>query len=75
MFKQRKPKRFKYKPRYQNEGGMAPKDDLESRWDAIRDEVRGKTTKNVAKPLPLKTLIILLIAIVVAMYILEGYIN
>ncbi|GEM_PF-2775529 len=75
LFKQRKPKRFTYKRRFQDNGEKSAHDDMESRWEAIRDDVRGKTQRNVAKPLPLKTLVILLIALFVLMYILEGYIN
>lgn len=75
MFKQKKPRRFNYKPQYHKDGKLEPEDDLQSRWEAIRDEVRHKTNRNVAKPLPLRTLLIMLVALFVVLYILEGYIK
>ena len=69
MFKQRKNKRFSYKPRFQDSSEQKSKDDFEAKWN----EARRQTQRRGSILTSLPFLIIMLIAIVILMYILDGY--
>ena len=71
MFNQRKSKRFSYKSRFQTSEDSESKSELEEKWHDIRGTV--KRRGNVLTSLP--ALIVMLVAIFVLIYILEGYIN
>lgn len=75
MFNQRKNKRFSYKPRFQDSETdnhrEESKDDLERKWV----EMKGNTNRKSNKLFSLPALIIMLIALFVLMYVLEGYIK
>ncbi len=75
MFNQRKNKRFNYKPRFQDSEADShrkeSKDDLERKWH----EIKGNTKRKSNKLFSLPSLIIMLIALFVLMYVLEGYIK
>ena len=67
MFKQRKNKRFSYKPRFQDSSEQKSKDDFEAKWN----EARRQTQRRGSILTSLPFLIIMLIAIVILMYILH----
>lgn len=73
MFNQRKNKRFSYKPRFQGSEAEnfreTSKDNLETKWN----EMRGHTKRKSNKLFSLPALIIMLLALFILMYILEGY--
>ncbi len=74
MFNKRKKRTFNYKPRFQdsdanNSNDKASKTDFEEKWYAIRSS--SKRRKSIFTSLPV--LLIMLIAIFVLIYILEGY--
>ena len=71
MFNQRKNKRFSYKPRFQDSEEIKSKDDLESKWS----EIKGHTKRKGNKLFSLPALIVMLIALFILMYVLEGYIK
>ncbi len=75
MFHQRKNKKFSYKPRFQDSETdnhrEESKDDLERKWS----EIKGNTKRKSNKLFSLPSLIIILIALFVLMYVLEGYIK
>ena len=75
MFGQRKNKQFSYKPRFQDSDSdkhrEESKDDLESKWSALKGNSKRKPNKLFSLP----ALIIMLLALFVLMYILEGYIK
>ncbi|WP_179346102.1 hypothetical protein [Winogradskyella ursingii] len=76
MFKQKKNRKFNYKPRFQdsnseNHREQKSKDDFEEKWNEIK-----KTTNrrgNIFTSLPV--LIVMLISLFVLIYILNGYIK
>ncbi|WP_179336275.1 hypothetical protein [Winogradskyella costae] len=70
MFKQRKNKRFNYKPRFQDSEDKKSRADFEAKWNDAKggDKSRGKLLST------LPALIILLVLIFVLIYILEEYI-
>jgi hypothetical protein len=71
LFKQRKNKRFNYKPRFQDSEDKKSRADFEAKWNDAKDgdKSRGKFLSS------LPALIILLVLIFVIIYILEGYIR
>ena len=71
MFNQRKNKRFSYKSRFQDSKEKQSKDDLEAKWDEIRNNT--KRRGNIFTSLPV--LIIILASLFVLIYILNGYIK
>ena len=71
LFNQRRNKRFSYKPRFQDSKEIESKDDLERKWDELRSN--SKRRGNVFTSLPL--LIIILIALFILIYVLNGYIK
>ena len=71
MFNQRKNKRFNYKSRYQDSKEKESRDDLEAKWDEIRNNT--KRRGNIFTSLPV--LIIILASLFVLIYILNGYIK
>lgn len=71
MFNQRKNKRFSYKPRFQDSKEKESRNDLENKWDEIKDKTKRKSSKLFSLP----ALIIMLLSLFVLMYILEGYIK
>ncbi|MHA7843731.1 MAG: hypothetical protein ACX93I_10455 [Winogradskyella sp.] len=75
MFNQRKNKQFSYKPRFQDSETdnhrEESKDDLERKWSAMKGNTKRKSNKLFSLP----ALIIMLIALFVLMYVLEGYIK
>ncbi|WP_461598750.1 hypothetical protein [Winogradskyella sp.] len=75
MFNQRKNKQFNYKPRFQDSmtdnHREESKDDLGQKWN----ELKGNTKRKSNKLFSLPSLIIMLIALFVLMYVLEGYIK
>lgn len=68
MFKQRKNKRFNYKPRHTNEEAKK-KETLEAQWQRIKIENKRKTTVFNS----ISFLILVLIAVLVLSYILGSY--
>ncbi len=68
MFNQRKNKKFNYKPRFQDSGEQTIKEDFESKWNAAKPN--SKRRKGFSS---LPTMIVFLIAVIVLMYILNGY--
>ena len=71
MFNQRKNKRFSYKPRFQDSKEKESRDDLEAKWD----EMRGNTKRRGNFFTSLPALIIILVALFVLIYVLNGYIK
>ena len=71
MFNQRRHKRFSYKPRFQDSEEKKSRDDLERKWDELRSN--SKRRGNIFTSLPL--LIIVLAALFILIYILNGYIT
>ncbi|WP_299368763.1 hypothetical protein [Winogradskyella sp.] len=71
MFNQRKNKRFSYKPRFQDSEEVKSKGNLEHKWS----EIKGNTKRRGSRLFSLPALIIMLIALFVLMYILDGYIK
>lgn len=69
MFKQRNNKRFSYKPRFNDSSEEKLKDSFEAKWN----EARGKTKLRGSFLTSLPALILMLVAIVILMYILDGY--
>ncbi|SHG43070.1 hypothetical protein [Winogradskyella jejuensis] len=69
MFKQRKNKKFNYTPRFQNSEETKSKDEFESKWDEVRQG--SKRRGRVFSTLPV--MIVMLIAVIILMYILNGY--
>lgn len=69
MFKQKKHKQFNYKPRFQNDKSASETNNFESKWQDARlsSQNRGK------KLMSLPVLIVMLLAIIILMYILNGY--
>lgn len=70
MFNQRKNKRFSYKSRIKDSKKIKSKDDLEAKWDEMRDST--KRRGNILSSLPV--LIIILASLFVLMYMLNRYI-
>jgi len=71
LFNQRRNKRFNYKSRFKDSKDNKSKDDLEAKWDEMRNTTKRRA--NILSSLP--ALIIILVAIFVLIYILEGYIK
>jgi len=71
LFNQRKNKRFSYKPRFQDSEEIESKHDLEAKWSALRGNTQRRG--NVFTSLPL--LIVILAALFILIYVLNGYIN
>lgn len=69
MFKQRKNRQFNYRPRFQDNDA----DEHESRFENNWKEARLNSQKRGKRLLSLPVLIIMLVAIIVLMYILNGY--
>ena len=69
LFKQRKNRQFNYRPRFQNDDS----DQNESRFENNWKEARLNSQKRGKRIMSLPVLIIMLIAIIVLMYILNGY--
>lgn len=69
LFKQRKNKKFNYKPRFQNSEQQDAKDDFETKWGEVRQgsKKRGRLFSS------LPVMLLMLIAVIVLMYILNGY--
>lgn len=75
MFNQRKNKRFSYKPRFQDsnldDSREKSRDDLEAKWNELRGNTRRRG--NILTSLP--ALIIVLAALFILIYVLNGYIK
>ncbi|MEO1029958.1 MAG: hypothetical protein AAFX55_01055 [Bacteroidota bacterium] len=71
MFNQRKNKRFSYKPRFQDSEEEKSRERLEAKWD----ELRGNTKRRGNMFTSLPFLIVVLVALFVLIYILNGYIK
>ena len=71
MFKQKRHKRFNYKPRFQKSELEDSKHQMETNWEHLKSSSKRKG--NILTSLP--ALIIMLILMFLLMYILEGYIN
>jgi len=71
VFKQRQNKRFNYKPRFQNSEAETAKQSFEAKWNDARPKT--KRRKSVLTSLP--ALLIMLLAVIIFMYILNGYIE
>ncbi|WP_430467776.1 hypothetical protein [Winogradskyella ouciana] len=71
MFNQRKNKRFNYKPRFQDSKEKESRDDLEAKWD----EIRGNTRRRGNRFTSLPALILILAALFILIYVLNGYIK
>lgn len=69
LFKQRKNKSFSYTPKHQQNKEQTPKNDLSTKWDAVR-----RTSKRKKSFLSnLYVMVLFLIAILVLLYILSRY--
>ncbi|WP_296312690.1 hypothetical protein [Winogradskyella sp. UBA3174] len=71
MLNQKKNKRFSYKPRFQDSEEIKSKVDYETKWN----DVKGNSKRKANKFTRLLPLIVILVALFVLIYILEGYIN
>lgn len=69
MFTQRKNRQFNYKPRFQNSNSKPDDDDFERKWR----EARLTSQKRGKRLMSLPVLIVMLIALLVLIYILNGY--
>ncbi|TJY36269.1 hypothetical protein [Pontimicrobium aquaticum] len=71
MFKQRKNKKFNYKPRFSKESQLEEHSkghNLASKWQKQRDASLGKGRRGF----PMRTLIIILVLLLICMYVLEN---
>ncbi|OZV67613.1 hypothetical protein [Winogradskyella aurantia] len=71
MFKQRKHKRFNYKPRFQDSEDYKSNTDFEARWNEAKGSVKRRGSIFTSLP----ALIVILLALFILMYILDGYIK
>ncbi|WP_431158555.1 hypothetical protein [Winogradskyella poriferorum] len=71
MFKQKKNKKFSYKPRFDETQNGKSTSNFEAKWNDARRETQRRGSFLTSLP----ALLVMLIAIIVLMYILEGYIN
>ncbi len=71
MFQQRKNKRFTYKSRLQDSDQRKSKDEIETKWNEIKES--GKRKGNVLTSLPVLIFILALISVLI--YTLNGYIK
>ncbi len=69
LFKQRKNRQFSYRPRFQDDETDQNESGFENNWR----EARLSSQKRGKRVLSLPVLIIMLIAIIVLMYVLNGY--
>jgi type VI protein secretion system component VasF len=69
LFKQRKNKQFKYKPRFLKDEREDLQQDLESHWKAVK--ASSKRKRNIFTSLPF--LVLFLIAVLVLLYLLNQY--
>ncbi|GGI57160.1 hypothetical protein [Winogradskyella haliclonae] len=69
MFKQRKNRKFNYKPRFQNSEELKEEKNFETKWEEVRRD--SKRRGRVFSTLPV--MFVMLIAVIVLMYILNGY--
>ncbi|WP_353777745.1 hypothetical protein [Winogradskyella sp. 3972H.M.0a.05] len=68
LFKQRKPRQFQYKSRFNNDGENH-KESFQSQWEAARNSSKRRGGKLTVLPI----LIVLLIMVLILLYILKGY--
>jgi hypothetical protein len=71
LFKQRKNKRFTYKPRFQDSEETKLKDGLESKWRDVKGTTKGRGRSMNS----LVVWVLMLVSIVIVYYILESYIK
>jgi hypothetical protein len=71
LFQQRKNKRFTYKSRLQDSANRKSKDDLETKWNELKEGGKRKGSMLTS----LAVLISLLVFIFVLIYVLDGYIK
>ena len=71
MFNQRKHKDFNYRPRFQDSEAKKATEDFKSKWEDIKPTSKRKGSICTSFPV----LVIMLIAIFVLIYILNGYIK
>jgi hypothetical protein len=69
LFSQRKNKRFSYKPRFQDSNEKKSKDDFETKWNEAKSSAKNKGSLFTSLP----ALMIMLVALFVLIYILNGY--
>jgi len=69
LFKQRKNKQFKYKPRFLKDERDDLERNLESQWKAVK--ASSKRKRNIFTSLPF--LVLFLIAVLVLLYLLNQY--
>jgi hypothetical protein len=69
VFKQRKNKRFNYTPRFQKAEKEKPSEGFEAKWSEA-NQVNRRRSRGF-KSLPV--MIVMLIAVLILMYILNGY--
>ena len=69
LFKQKKNRQFNYRPRFQGEDATSEQEDFESKWR----EARLTSQKRGKRLMSLPVLIVMLIAMLILMYILNGY--
>jgi hypothetical protein len=74
LFKQRKPKRFNYKPRYSKSDGASTSEEEDSRksefvskWQSLRETTQRKGFKLFSLPI----LVLILVLLLICMYVLE----
>lgn len=74
LLKQRKHKRFNYKPRYSksgeassNDGEVSSNDEFVSKWESVR----GTNTRKSRKGFSVIKMIIILVLLLICMYVLE----
>jgi len=72
LFKQRKYKKFSYKPRHQKEKDFGVNENLESKWsEELKTAHRSRGSKLTSFP----KLIVLLIMVLILLYVLNTYID
>lgn len=69
MFKQRKNKRFNYRPRFNDNEISDSRRDFEHKWDELKEVSQKRGKRSISLPV----MLVMLVAVLVLMYILNGY--
>ena len=73
MFNQRKNKRFSYKPRFKGSNSDSYQEDLKNDMATKWKEIRGNSKRRGSFVTSLPFLVIILVALFILIYILNGY--
>lgn len=71
LFNQRKNKRFNYRPRFSESESQESNRKFEEEWDKLRGTTQRRTKRFTSLP----AMILMLIAVLILMYILNGYMS